>query len=326
MFRYRWILLLFVSVGFPQPGWADYQDCLQLYQSKQLTRAAACFETVADSLPVTGLSAQQKARKGRALRNAANLLEQFATKSTNVEEAAYLRERATKLLQRYLHENLHEVEYQKKNAELLMLRMTREVGYATLTIVPGTNDAKLHLRGHRAEFKTVGTWSQTVRPGTYTLEIFYPSNNQHIRRSLVVPPGKNTVLTLTPPSILPLQRDVQSPTRLVTPPTIPSAPSRGNRVAAWVTIGVGTAVLLGGGAVLIAASLTDNQKLALHRQEFSKAPSDRLPQATTDITQLHQTSSTLFPAGWIALGVGATTTTVGGLLFLLPSSTPHTPR
>jgi len=89
-------------------------------------------------------------------------------------------------------------------------------------------------------------------------------------------------------------------------------------------VSIGTIVLLGGGAVLIAASVTDNQKLSLHQQQLTKTPSERLPEAAADITQLHQTSSVLFPAGWIVLGVGAATTITGGFLFLLPN-TPASP-
>lgn len=324
MTRYLWLLVLLVWFGFPNTGWTSYQDCLRLYRNKKLSQAASCFEAVANGLPSTRLTTRQKARKGRALRNAANLLEQFASKSKNVEEAAYLRERAAKLLQRYLHENLYEVEYQKKNAELMMLRLNQEVGYATLTIIPGSQRARITLTGYQIRLQAVGTWSQTVRPGTYTLEITYAKDQPPVRKTVVVSPGKNVVVNLPPPTessaVLPRHLvERQPPPRLTTPPTVPPTTSRGSRVAAWTTVGVGALVLLGGGAILVAASVTNNQKLSLHQQELTKAPSQRQLQAASDITQLHQTSTTLFPAGWIVLGVGAATTITGGFLFLLPT-------
>lgn len=321
-------LLLWLSPALVQA--AQYKDCLRLYRTRQLSQAAHCFEAVARSLKGS-LTPKQRIRKGRALRNAANLLERTAKRSQRVEIAAYQRARATAMLKQYLDEKLYEAPYQKKSVELSMLRLRRAVGYASLTVVPGNPKARLLVKGYQFRAQTTGTWSQTVRPGPYQLRVTYPSGAT-LTRKIVVSPDKNKVVPLTPPALRQRRRPPprvvtrRPPPRVVTrrpPPHLlrrqppPPTPRVRSRAPTWATLGVGAAVLLGGGAVLVAAAITDAQKTALHQQEFNKAPGQRLDTASADVVGLHQTATTLFPVGWVLLGVGAATTATGGALFLI---------
>lgn len=303
----------------------QYKDCIQLFRAKSFSKAAVCFESVARSLNRPGLTKKQRTRKGRALRNAANLLERAAKQNERVEVAAYWRERAVKLLQQYLDESLYEVKYQKRGAESMKLRLQNSIGYATLTIVLTTPRASFVLKGFKTKIQGKGTWSRRLRPGPYRLNARFPLSGSIQNKRFYLSSGETKVVTLTPqrgeirrkpPLRTKLVRRPPPPGRLIRRPP-PPKPKR-SKTAAWVTLGVGAAVLIGGGTLLLVANLNDNQMNSLYQAELKKQPEDRGADSARAITELNNSTGMLFPIGWTLLGVGAATAITGGVLFAVP--------
>ncbi|TNE46287.1 MAG: hypothetical protein EP343_24615 [Deltaproteobacteria bacterium] len=298
----------------------QYSDCIKLFRAKQFSKAATCFEGVAQSLNKPGLTSKQRIRKGRALRNAANLLEKAAKKTERVEVAGYWRERAVKLLQQYLDEDLHEVKYQKRGAEAMRLKLYNAIGYTTLTLVLGQTNATFVLQGYKSKVRGTGTWSRSIRPGPYQLRVKYPSG-QAVDKRFYLSPRENKVITLKPKKGPNTER--KQPPKLVgrrTPPPDPRLTRRPpppkprrSKAAAWVTLGIGAAVTLGGGALLIAAKMTDDQKNALAGRGAAAAEQN----TSASIVAMQGTAEALFPTGWVMLGVGAAATVTGGVLFTI---------
>jgi hypothetical protein len=215
------------------------QQCIDSFRKKEFVSAADCFEKLSAKTPLT-----EKDKKGRWLRNAAVSFNNAAkavgksTKKDTVAQAAYYRERAVLLFDRYLTQKLCRSPRRCKSAAKLRALIERSIGYASISIVVNDKKAAYTVTGY--EFLKQGTGNKplNLRPGDYTVSVKYPGSSKLLKRSIKVYKGKGQILTF------------QNPTRkkVVVKPPKPAPPS-----VSWMVLGLagGGGLLVVGGGLLI---------------------------------------------------------------------------
>jgi hypothetical protein len=162
-------------------------NCVDLFRKKAFVRAADCFEGIAKKLgDSASLSVAAKSEKGQFLRNAAVALDKAADIEKWVEVAAFLRERAVRLLQQYQKEQLYETENRKQTALAQQASIHKKIGYASLAIVTNNTQASISLEGYRFAQRAMGNLNQSMRPGVYKITVMYPGKSPIIREIHII--------------------------------------------------------------------------------------------------------------------------------------------
>jgi hypothetical protein len=247
------------------------------------------------------------------------------------------------MLDQILNENLCEAQKCKEHQHK-RTQMMNQIGYAQLTIDTGTSHpTSVTIRGHRyvKEYRSPPSWSNRVRPGSYQLVVIYmgrpPAQSKtKVSRKIQVEArtSRRIVFELpaphkiaTKPTDTPKLLATKKPSKLSLEPKPPPAAVSSANPGAWVAVGVGTAVLLGG-IITLGVGYTNGRQLDSLANEIrteineSNNPEQTIQakltsgQTALGIREAHGSVQTAIITGWSILGIG-TATTIGGVIWLL---------
>lgn len=196
------------------------RSCQRWFAKKKYLQAANCFAQLVGKTR-RWKSEQERARIGSWMRNAILALKRSAKEEKLPARASYLRERALKLLQRYLDGQWFMTPSQKRNMLVSRESLKDAIGYTKMTILTGAPNATISVSGFRYEGKGRGMWSQKVRPGTYTILVEYPDKRRQARQ-IRVQTGRPQLLSQSPP--LPASPQGSAHARTAGPPSTTHQP------------------------------------------------------------------------------------------------------
>lgn len=173
--------------------------CVLFYKDRSFLEAAFCFEKLGKQMgPGAQLSTLRAYEKGQLLRNAAVAFHRAAKNSKLPEVAAYLRERAVKLLRLYQEEKLCESNYRCRIALDMETRIRKGIGYARLAVVTNSPNSLTQVFGYKQKYSSQGNMNLEVRPGRFRVIVSYRKGPKQVR-ILLVQPGSNVIETFSPP-------------------------------------------------------------------------------------------------------------------------------
>lgn len=301
------------------------QRCGSLYQQKKFLQAGDCFLALASSIKQAKLSETQRTLKGRALRNAAFAFQQAAQNTNLPRIAAYLRERSWRTLQQYLQEKLYESPHRKKSALLMLHRLKDTIRYTPLTIVNNIPNAPFAIQSYHFRAKGTKTWSQLVRPGSYTVQQHNPARTPPTRSlSILVKPGKPAVLVLSLS---------QPKARKLPPSKVPPAqgPPRA-LLASGALLGIGALSSVIGGILLGLGTSAEAERTQLSQkiqQDLEQSLGTKTPTAdqANSLRALDARGRLMLTTGWALTGAGFGVIIASGTsLLLLLNANKATPR
>lgn len=165
--------------------------CVKAYKAKRFLQAAKCFSSLGKVMkPGPSLSAAERAKKGRLLRNAAVAYKHAANAEKTIHVASYLREQAVKWLDLYLQEKLCETSYRCRFALDLKTRIAKKIGYAQLAVVIDDPKGRVVITGYKLKREQKGDVSLRVRPGRFVLTVTYAKQLPKIRELVIKPNSK----------------------------------------------------------------------------------------------------------------------------------------
>lgn len=340
-----WCLFLVCVCGNLQKTWANTPSCEQLYNANRYLESVHCFSARAKNMKHgSSLDAIDKAQKEESLLRAVQSLEKLALQE-KIEKAALLKEQAIGLIDWILRENLCESQRCQQH-RLRRETLHKQIGYATLTIDTSSSlpaDVKIEGYHFQQKHRAPPSWSQSVRPGPYVVEVLY-LGRVPLRREIQVLPGQASRVifelpqTISPqPTTKPLVDSNQPPpprriNMVPSPPPKPTSPS----VAPWIVVGIGATILIAG-VIGVGVGYANDQKIdstaaAIRSEAVGKTPEQLDLMLQTDrsavgIQNMYQSNQAALTFGWIAMGTGTATALVGTFWWLLSKRntgpTPH---
>lgn len=296
---------------------ASDRVCKSWYQKRQYVEASRCFYSMAQSLMKNKLSTEQRESVGIWLRNAILSLRKAAEQEKSAESAAHLREQAIHYLDEYLQKKLYDSDTQKRSAEIQRTGLLEQVGYTQLTITSQPN-ALIQVTGFRFDTQKTGAWSQSVRPGNYTILVKYANGLTKARIIRIFPRQPQVVdmmgeATTSPP-----------PVRRITTTVPPPSTPRKVPIASWVMFGVGGATAIAS-AVLFGVGMSDQIKGDnLYDTKVKLLTNNADPKDTQELIRLQNESNRNLAIAWVGAGITVVAVTIGVILYAVQSPAPAT--
>ncbi len=301
-----WAVLAFVGgiIGFGADVSAQSMDAKACHALlKQAPRLAAdCYVRVAEQIKLTPQSSPiDRKQKALLLENAAKSYEQAASRSTKIEERAYLFELSGNYLRQILSEKLCIKVYRCKSIQGLLYQVQQETGYNNVTLLnPRKEPVEVEIRGYQYENKLqiAERWAGALRPGVYTFRATYAGQASRTIQ-MTLEPRKDQLIYTAPVGV-----------------PIPTG--------AWL--------LTGAGAAFVAIGATS---LAIRIAAIEKVNYERLEGYAKDAREGNLTDANYYAAveglrrandildttqplrfiGWIAVGIGGAAV-IGGLVWM----------
>lgn len=273
--------------------------CARWFRQKRYEQSARCFVQLVAALKGKR-SDTQRFQAGLWLRNAAVALRRAAKLEKRSEHGAYLRERALRLLERYLRGSLYSTPTQKRIVENMKSGLESKIAYTDLTVLSGRMEATIRILGYRYKGDGKGSVTKRLRPGRYTVLVRYPKMPE-TARTVTLPPGQPQVLRFAPP---------KKRVSLVRERKVPKVKRKRSGLP-WILVGVGAAAAVGGGAlVLVGVVVTQGE-----RDKLDAIPiASRTAEHTREIKRLHELAMVQEGVGWALVGVGVACV-IGGVLW-----------
>jgi hypothetical protein len=270
---------------------ANVDFCRRFFQKQRYQEAALCFLDLAQ--PQLERLAKEPALRislGQSLKNAALSYKKAAEQTTEMMEAAYLREQGVKQLEIYLLHKCYETPNQRRAAEVLREGLSHQIGYGNLTIQTGDQKAQIEIKGFRFQHQAIGEWRGALRPGNYAIAISYPQES---------PQSKGIFLAPFQPQIVVFQ-PLSSPF---------------SRALPWIWIGSGIgATILGivfSGIAFSTREQRDRFFASIHQEG---APPPKYSD-TQELLRLHREANAFLLRSMITGGVGLSAIVLGSILF-----------
>lgn len=295
---------------------ASDRVCKQWYQKQQYIEASRCFYSIAQEMMKSKLSAEQRESVGNWIRNAILALRKAADQTKSTENAAHLREQAIRYLEEYLQKKLYDSETQKRSAEVQRTRLLEQVGYAQLTITTNHPQAAIQVTGFRFSQSKTGVWSDTLRPGNYTVLVKHPNGSTKAKVIQIVPRQPQAV-------------DMAFPNTGTSPPKPPSpiTPASSNlRVVSWILFGLAGATAITS-AIFFGVGLSDQTKAdALYNTKVHPIASGGSATDTQELIRLQNESNRNLTIAWVGASIAVTSAVVGMILYALQPPTSQPPK
>ncbi len=307
--RFERILFLTILLSFflfdvhdSFAGDEEGASCRRWFQRGEFVLAAHCYESLISK--VKNPKEDKLLQLESWVRNAALALEKAAQKSKKRERAAYLRERALRLLQ---SKKALFAPKRRKIISILADKMEESIGYADLTVISHHQKASISIKGYHFQRQATGTFSAKVRPGYYTILVTYPDGGTQ---------AKNVLLKPTRPLLVQFapKKTPKKPRRIVAPMPRPISSSS---LPLWL-MGGGAALLLAGGGIVVWSILGTRKQAEEDLREALIHTGQEGHEYTYKAKLAYQDAVVQNTIGWIVTAIGGTTLSIGFVLQLFP--------
>ncbi len=288
--------------------------CKQWFQKKKYIEASRCFYSLAQQkISQKKITAEHRESIGAWLQNAILSLRKAANQTRSTDNASYLREQAIKYIDLYLKKKFFETDTQRRAASVQRTSLYDKVGYATLTVTTSNTKNQIKITGFRFAKQSKGSWSQTVRPGNYTI-LVTDTNGVAKAKVVAVKPGQPQVINLN------LSHSTD-PLGQGTKLTQPTPPPSDISAATWSFIFGGSAVGVVG-IVLAATGLGARARANELNRKFKKGNGNA--NDTQALVKEQNSANRQIATAWVLGSVGIAAITVGIIFYVAkkPNTSP----
>lgn len=331
-----------------EPVWAaSDSECKQLYRRKKIQEAAQCFEEyLRQFLSKPKLNSEERYQVGLALRNTNLMYRKAAKQEKQAIKAAYLREKALRYISLYLAGKYYATKSQRRYAVVIRERLKQAIGYAQVTILGGHPKARVRLIGYQYKGSGQGTFSLSLRPGTYTILAKYPDGSTQAKSAVAKPNTPLLVQFKKSVAVAPKKPNIRKkpPQRTSTSKVAQKKKQKDGglvrklqpmprnvqqrTVVTWTLVGSGAALLIVG-AVMVGLAIDTNGKADQTETDLRQKLSVGEGGAgdTKSLAEQQALANGLLQGG-VAVGVVGLAAGVTGLILGLqkPSSSPSPPK
>ncbi|MCB9644075.1 MAG: hypothetical protein H6728_13450 [Myxococcales bacterium] len=201
-----WALLLGM---FPSPVFAAQTEpnCQQHYRKKEYLPAGDCYQEILKQARSQKRNDFRDLLEDRYLRNAAICYAKAADLPQHKEKQAVFRNRAANLLMESFRSGSCKASGRCESNRNLAERLFRQIKAAPLVVLTGNEDARISIKGPEYTRQALGKFSDSVLPGTYQVEVNFPSNKKRTETVTILPDIGRT-LNVSPDKIRVLEKRV----------------------------------------------------------------------------------------------------------------------
>ncbi len=181
--------------------------CQKLYKTSTFLQAGDCYKSLIGTLRTRKRDDFRDLLEDRYLRNGAICYAKAAEQPAHQASKAVLQGRAADLLMESFRSGTCKASGRCESNRKLADQLLRKIKAAPLAVLTGNEEARITVTGVEYNRQALGQFSESVRPGLYTVEVFFPPNNKKVQ-AVEIKPGLGKTINISPDKINILEKNV----------------------------------------------------------------------------------------------------------------------
>jgi|GEM_PF-1518691 len=294
-------MLLCLFYGpFSAHAQSEEAACQKHYKSSDFLQAGDCYKNLLGTLRTRKRDDFRDLLEDRYLRNGAICYAKAAEQPAHQASKAVLQNRAADLLMESFRSGTCKASGRCESNRNLADQLLRKIKAAPLAVLTGNEEARITVTGVEYSRQALGQFSESVRPGLYTVEVLFPPSNKKVQ-SVEIKPGLGKTVNVSADKINILEKNIVIANQ--TPPIV---------IAGYVV-----------GGIVLAAAIPMIVYAPLEQGRLNGILSDPKTAKTITDEQYNNefnTASTILTVGVIAAAVGVVVLGAAAIVHTLSQS------